>query len=164
VLITRSRHYTAALRLVFLNSAFSKEVPLGCLEWQLDGRGRRRHLQRQEPASTEKCDDCQKATALLETTKEEPANANHRCLKAQAYRYLGEAYEALAIPKEVPPSETTHHWTAAREMFQRGLDIYEDMRSRGILGGGDMREPDEVTGNIAKCDAALRKSMSGLIG
>jgi hypothetical protein len=78
-------------------------------------------------------------------------------LKAQAYHYLGEAYAALAAATEGSTTQTTQFWTAARDMFQQSLGICEDMRSRGILAPPDTPQIDKVAGEIAKCDAALRK-------
>jgi tetratricopeptide (TPR) repeat protein len=105
-------------------------------------------------------DECQKAIALLAGTNEEPANANHRSLKAQAYRYLGDTYATLATATRESATEITQQWAAAREMFQRSLTIYEDMRSRGILSVPNARHLDKVAGEISRCDAALRKSAS----
>jgi tetratricopeptide (TPR) repeat protein len=101
--------------------------------------------------------ECQKTASLLQETTEDPANANQRSLKAQAYQYLGETYAALAAATEGSRTEVTQLWTAARDMFQQSLGIYEDMRGRGILAQPDTRQIDEVAGEIAKCDAALVK-------
>jgi tetratricopeptide (TPR) repeat protein len=103
-------------------------------------------------------DQCRKAVSTLRETTEEPTNAYHRDLKAQAYRSLGDAYAVLATSKDAPASERTQHWNAAREMFQQSLSILEDMRSRGILAPSSARWPEEVTREIAKCDTALSKS------
>jgi tetratricopeptide (TPR) repeat protein len=100
--------------------------------------------------------ECQKAIALLSQILEEPANANHRSLKAQAYQYLGEAYTSLARSKDLPPAETAQQWSAARDIFRQSLRIYADMRSRGILSAPDARRLDQVVGEIAKCDAAWK--------
>jgi eukaryotic-like serine/threonine-protein kinase len=105
-------------------------------------------------------DECQKAIALLTGTNEEPANANHRSLKAQAYRYLGDTYAMLATATRDSATEITQHWAAAREMFQCSLTIYEDMRSRGILSAPNSRHLEKVAGEISRCDAALGKSAS----
>jgi non-specific serine/threonine protein kinase/serine/threonine-protein kinase len=102
-------------------------------------------------------EECRKAIALLKETTEEPTNAAHRSTKAQAYQYLGEAHAALARSKEIPQAETTQHWTTARFLFEQSLNIYDDMRSRGILGVQDARQLDEATGEIAECDKALRR-------
>jgi hypothetical protein len=78
-------------------------------------------------------------------------------LKALAYKYLGEAYAALAAATEGSTTQVTELWTAARDMFQQSLGICEDMHSRGILAPPDTPQIDEVAREIAECDAAFRK-------
>jgi non-specific serine/threonine protein kinase/serine/threonine-protein kinase len=102
-------------------------------------------------------EECRKTVSLLEETTENPTNRIHRSLKAQAYQYLGEAYVALATFGNVPSADISQHWTTARDMFQRSSGIYQDMRTRGILSVPDAHQLDEVAGEVAKCDAALRK-------
>jgi tetratricopeptide (TPR) repeat protein len=102
-------------------------------------------------------EECRKTISLLEETTENPTNRIHRSLKAQAYQYLGEAYVALATFGNVPSADISQHWTIARDMFQRSSGIYQDMRTRGILSVPDAHQLDEVTSEVAKCDAALRK-------
>jgi serine/threonine protein kinase len=102
-------------------------------------------------------EECRTTVSLLRETREDPANSNHRSLKAQAYKYLGEAYAALAAATEGSTTQVTQLWTAARDMFQQSLGICEDIHSRGILAPPDAPQIDEVAREIARCDAALRK-------
>jgi eukaryotic-like serine/threonine-protein kinase len=102
-------------------------------------------------------EECRTTVSLLRETREDPANSNHRSLKAQAYRYLGEAYAALAAATEGSTTQVTQLWTAARDMFQQSLGICEDMHNRGILAPPDTPQVDEVAREITRCDAALRK-------
>jgi hypothetical protein len=52
----------------------------------------------------------------------------------------------------------TAHWRAASPLsFQKSLDIYQDMKSKGTLSGSDASKPDEVAREIARCDLALSK-------
>jgi len=48
------------------------------------------------------------------------------------------------------------YWNAAKEAYQKALDIYQDMKSKGRLSGPDAGKPDELVKEIAKCDAALK--------
>jgi non-specific serine/threonine protein kinase/serine/threonine-protein kinase len=114
-------------------------------------------MQARRGEKTSALDQCRKAISLLGETAEEPTNAYHRDLKAQAYKYLGDAYAALAVSREIPATEKIQHWNAARDVFQRGLSIWEDMRSRGILIPSDASKPEKVAAEIAKCDAALQR-------
>ena len=102
-------------------------------------------------------DECRKTISLLQETTEDPANSSHRSLKAQAYKYLGETYAALAAATEGSTTQVTQLWTAARDMFQQSLGICEDMHNRGISAPPDTPGIDEVAGEIANCEAALAK-------
>ena len=96
-----------------------------------------------------------KAIDLLETTGDDPTNAALRTSRAEAYMILGRAYAALAASEKIPISEANKHWRTAREKYQQSHDIYLDMRKRGIATGEDAG--DQVTLEIAKCDAALQR-------
>ena len=102
-------------------------------------------------------EECRTTVSLLQATREDPANSNHRSLKAQAYKYLGEAYAALAAGTEGSATQVTQLWAAARDMFQQGLGICEDMQRRNIVAPPDTPQIDELAGEVAKCDTALRK-------
>ena len=102
-------------------------------------------------------EECRKSIALLGAIKEDPANAVHRSFRAEAYEYLGYAYNALATAAQGSPAETKQHTTAARDMFQQSLDILEDLRGRGLLNAADTRWARDIAGEVAKCDAALAR-------
>jgi tetratricopeptide (TPR) repeat protein/predicted Ser/Thr protein kinase len=102
-------------------------------------------------------EQCATARSLLSEKADHPANAALLVLNGEAYIYLGEAYSALASFPKIAPDEGREHWRTAREMYQQSLDIWNDLRARGILAGDDAARPDEVTGSIAKCDAQLKK-------
>ena len=46
------------------------------------------------------------------------------------------------------------HWRSAKAAYGKSLAIYEDLRAKGKLSGGDANKLDELTAEIAKCDAA----------
>ena len=102
----------------------------------------------------ESLEQCAKAIEVLQTTADDPTNAALRTVRAEAYMYLAAAYAALAASEKIP-NEGNEHWRIAREKYQRSLDIYLDMRKRGIATGEDAG--DQVTLEIAKCDAALQR-------
>jgi serine/threonine protein kinase len=103
----------------------------------------------------ESFEQCTKAVELLEKTDDDPTNAALRATRAEAYMSLGAAYAALAASEKMPISEGNEHWRTAREKYQRSLDIYLDMRKRGIATGEDAG--DQVRLEFAKCDAALQR-------
>jgi len=43
-------------------------------------------------------------------------------------------------------------------MYQRSLDIMQDLRDRGILDAEEIPEIQNVGRKIAECDAAVRRS------
>ena len=98
---------------------------------------------------------CRKASALLDEIAEEPNNVDHRVSRAQSHEFLGFAYDALAKSSKASASESRQHMSAARDMFQKGLDVLQDLRSRGLLD--DEVWFEMIAGEIAKCDAALAK-------
>jgi tetratricopeptide (TPR) repeat protein len=101
--------------------------------------------------------ECRKAIALLDKISEETTNAHHRLNRAEAYEYLGYAYGALAAVPKISGSEATQWRNASRDMFQKCLDVLEDLRSRGALAAGNSEWAKKIAGEIAKCDAALGK-------
>jgi tetratricopeptide (TPR) repeat protein len=80
-----------------------------------------------------------------------PTNASARTTLAQLYRQLGDSHAALGA------KGNKQQWSAAKDAYQKGLDIYQDMKSKGTLRGADANKPDELAKEIAKCDAALAK-------
>jgi hypothetical protein len=47
--------------------------------------------------------------------------------------------------------------SAARDMFQKSLDVLHDLRGRGLLGASDKIWSEMIAAEIAKCDTALAK-------
>ena len=82
-----------------------------------------------------------------------PANATARNTLAQLYSQLGASHAAFA-----EKGRQMEHWRAARDGYQKSLDMYADMKSKGTLSGRDANKPDDLAKEIAKCDAALKVS------
>ena len=53
-------------------------------------------------------------------------------------------------------SGTRESSSEARQFFQRSLGIWTLMRNRGTLAAFDAQKPDELSAEIARCDAALK--------
>ena len=79
-----------------------------------------------------------------------PTNASARNTLALLYRQLGDSYAALGA------NRNKQQWSAAKDSYQKALDIYQDMKSKGALSGADANKPAELEKDIAKCDAALK--------
>jgi tetratricopeptide (TPR) repeat protein len=101
--------------------------------------------------------ECRKAADLLQATVDDPINVEQRRVRALAYGDVAEAYAVLAADKRAPQHLTAEHWRAARDMYQRSLDIMQDLRDRGILGADEIPDLERVAGKIAECDKALGK-------
>jgi tetratricopeptide (TPR) repeat protein len=98
-------------------------------------------------------EECRKAIALLqEITGEPPGHLG----RAQAHRYLGYAYVALAASPKASIGESRQRTSAARDMFRQAQNIMDEARGESTLGV-DEEWAKEIAGEIAKCDAALAK-------
>jgi serine/threonine protein kinase/tetratricopeptide (TPR) repeat protein len=84
-----------------------------------------------------------------------PTNASARNTLALLYSQLGASHTALAA--KAGTSKQTAQWQAAKDSYQKSLDIYQDMKSNGTLKGADAGKPDELAKEIAKCDAVLER-------
>jgi non-specific serine/threonine protein kinase/serine/threonine-protein kinase len=82
-----------------------------------------------------------------------PSNSGARNTLAQLYSQLGASQAALA-----EKGRPTEHWRAAKDAYQKSLDIYQDMKNQGTLSGADVGKPVEIANEIAKCDASLKIS------
>lgn len=80
-----------------------------------------------------------------------PTNVSARNTLALLYRQLGESYAALGA------KGTQQSWSEARNAYQKALDIYQELKSKGTLAGADAGKPDELAKEIAKCDMILKK-------
>ncbi|HEY3026915.1 MAG TPA: protein kinase [Pyrinomonadaceae bacterium] len=84
------------------------------------------------------------------------ANDIMRRLVAVTYSNLGEVRSRLAAQRKAPESERNEQWLEARKAYQRSLDLFLDLRDRGVLTKEFYDKPEQVTLKIAACDAALR--------
>jgi serine/threonine protein kinase/Flp pilus assembly protein TadD len=88
---------------------------------------------------------------------EDPTNTWFLRDLAVAYTKLGEAHTVFASKSTAPVNKRTEHWRQARSWHQKSLNLWLDMRNRGILRGSDASVLDEIAREITKCDAALVK-------
>jgi tetratricopeptide (TPR) repeat protein len=102
-------------------------------------------------------EECRKAIAILKGITEDATNVVHRSNRAEAYDYLGYAYLTLVASPKASASEIRERMSAARDMFQQGLNVLDDLRSRGILPATDEQWAKGIAEEIAKCDTALAK-------
>jgi len=81
-------------------------------------------------------------------------NNSARELMAQSYFQLGKCDALLAA--KAATEKGTDAWREAKGHYQKSLEIYQDMKSKGTLSGADAGKPDELAKEIAKCDANVR--------
>ena len=82
-------------------------------------------------------------------------NAAARTLLALSDEELGKCNALLATKATTSSNERTDDWRKARDWYQKGLDLFLDMKGKDTLNGANARKPDELAKEIAKCDAAL---------
>ena len=83
-------------------------------------------------------------------------NVSARNTLAQLDSQLGASHAALATKSFA--GKQNAQWQGAKDAYQKSLDIYQDMKSRGTLSGADAGKPDDLAKEIARCDVALRIS------
>ena len=103
---------------------------------------------------------------VLTITPDNPAYVNSL---AGAYFFMAGLYAESAgahvdekgfLQAKIPPptnARQVQQWREARSWYEKSLSMYQDMKSRGMLIGTDVKMPDQVAGEIAKCDAVLEK-------
>ncbi|MEW6125674.1 MAG: protein kinase [Acidobacteriota bacterium] len=94
---------------------------------------------------------------LIEATVDESENADFQTARATAYLEVAESYYTLATHAKVAASQRLTHFQSARQAYQKSLDIFADMQSRGTLSPLDAQVPDGIKKKLALCDAALLK-------
>ncbi|MEO8430801.1 MAG: protein kinase [Acidobacteriota bacterium] len=98
-----------------------------------------------------------RALAIDETrSKRDPSNEAAR--EAVAIDLAHEASAEASLAAAGGPSATARaaRWKEARATYRRSLDVWLDLRGRGVLKGAYAKEPERVAEQIALCDAALR--------
>jgi non-specific serine/threonine protein kinase/serine/threonine-protein kinase len=76
---------------------------------------------------------------------------------ADAYGAIGLAYSRLAAQSGMPAPSRIANWRHARLAYQKSLDGWLVAKNRGVLTVFDASESGRISGELAKCDAALTK-------
>jgi tetratricopeptide (TPR) repeat protein len=84
-----------------------------------------------------------------------PVNVSAQRNRGVAFTQIGQAHESLARRKTLAAARRTEEWGEARAWYQRGLDVWMDLRRRGLLIPMYAPKVDEATRNISRCDQAL---------
>lgn len=90
-----------------------------------------------------------------------PMNATTRRRLALAYADVGALSAKGASEASTPASKRIEYWNEARTWYQRSMDIFIDIRKRGILTGTENIKINQMAEEIAKCDRELAKLQGG---
>ena len=71
---------------------------------------------------------------------------------------VGDVYEYLAQSSK-PAKAARASWQNARNWYVKSLEAWTSAKEKGPLGQSDQLEPEKITQEIAKCDAALARSL-----
>ena len=100
-------------------------------------------------------DNYQKSLAIRERLSTAgTSNPQLRRDLAKAYSKLGAAYATLAATPSTPVSRQIERWRQAQSWYQRSLNLWLDLRNRGLLSGDDVQEPDRVSHELEKSKKA----------
>ncbi len=108
---------------------------------------------------TEGLDEVLKGVAIYEDlVKAPPFSIPQQIILAHAHSQLAETYAALAAKATIvrPRLEQLQQ---ARAAYQRSLDRWLELKGRNALTPPDLNEPERVAGLLARCDAALTRSL-----
>lgn len=98
------------------------------------------------------------ALTIFKTLPSEEQNNNFALSGlGEAYSGMALAHAALAAAKGVSVEQQLEQWREARSWYQKSLDIWVEMRSRGALARVDADKPQEMAGGIAQCDTAIAR-------
>ena len=76
---------------------------------------------------------------------------------ADAYARLGDVLALLAAETKTPADQRTAYGREALALYERGLEIFRDLRQHGTLHIQYTGRPEEITAAIARCQAVLAK-------
>lgn len=83
----------------------------------------------------------------------DPGNTEVRAELARVYAKLAAAHFAASSSPGAKAS-----LSSARSYYQKGLNIWLDLRKQGALRGSDAQAPEQTAAELAKCEVALQSS------
>ena len=106
--------------------------------------------------ATEAREPCAGALTLMQRTALDSGNSAIRSFFAETYSDLAQAEAALAVGASKGADERRRHWQSARSLYERSLQIWQDLQTRNILARADQGKKDTVLQEIAVCDTHLQ--------
>ncbi|PYS73087.1 MAG: hypothetical protein DMF69_05875 [Acidobacteria bacterium] len=93
--------------------------------------------------------DLRKAVELVEAASHaDPTNVRLKGQLAEIYGKVGDACMRMA-------HSSSENWKVARDWEQKSLNIWDELRGSGKASGADSSRIDQVSRNLAVCDAAI---------
>lgn len=97
-----------------------------------------------------------KALALLESWAViQPELVQVRRLFAVEQTNIARVHEAAALDRKTSVPRRQVHWRSARDRYQLSLNVWQELRTGGLLSETDENAVAEVTKAISRCDAFL---------
>jgi tetratricopeptide (TPR) repeat protein len=96
---------------------------------------------------------CADSAVQLDRTAVSPDNAAIRTFVADSYASIGEAYTALARAGSIDGAGSFQR--QARDMFKRSVDVWADLRTRGVIAGADATKAESAAHALARAEASL---------
>ena len=85
-----------------------------------------------------------RAMVLMNDVAPDPASGTRSSLRGQVFMRVAAGHAALGDSGNLGSAERGEHRRTARELYQRSLETWVDMRKRGILTAEDRTKPEEV--------------------
>jgi len=92
-----------------------------------------------------------------ELARQEPTNTAAQIDLAFGYLKLGELFATRAADVAATPGQQVELWRESQSWYQRSQNCFLDLRRRGQLSGKYSSMPDDLSREIAKCEAAVTK-------
>jgi non-specific serine/threonine protein kinase/serine/threonine-protein kinase len=100
-----------------------------------------------------------KALSIRESmAARDPGSADLRISLANTYADLGQLNSRLAADPKTPAANRKERLRDARTWYQRGLEIFNDLQSKGKLAGSDSEKPGNLSRELAKVEEGLGKA------
>ena len=92
---------------------------------------------------------------LTSLERSDPANVQIPTELADVYSNLGAVYEPKESAVHLTPRQREAMWRDARHWYQLSLGVWNAMRARGVLAGGNLSHAADSQRAVERCDAAL---------
>jgi hypothetical protein len=101
-------------------------------------------------------EECRKTADLLQRSTGKNVNVSVERSLVIAWMGVGDAYSTLAANKSsASPKED---WRIARDSYQSGLDIFQELRRAGATDAEEIAEIDKLAAKVVECSSHVKNS------